>query len=115
MHVQKRHRDDVCVLDYFGSILLKDGGNELRDAVASVLYDGSTKLVLNLGGVTHIDSGGLGDIVHCRALAERQGGALKLANLTRGVRDLLTITKLVTIFDTYEHEEEAVRSFKLLN
>jgi anti-sigma B factor antagonist len=114
MHVHKRYRDDVCVLDFTGNILLKEGGDALRDAVGALLYDGQRKLVLNLGRVAHMDSGGLGDIVQCRALAERQGGSLKISNLTKRVKDLLAITKLVTVFETYDLEEEAVRSFQLL-
>ena len=113
MHVHKRHRDDVCVLDFVGSVLLKDGGDELRDAVVASLQDGKKKLVLNLGGVTHMDSGGLGHVIQCHALAEREGGLLKIANLTKGVRNLLAITKLVTVFDSYDREEDAVRSFAL--
>jgi anti-sigma B factor antagonist len=111
MQVQKRHHNDVCILEFVGSILMKQGGDELRNAVAALLFDGKKKLVLNLGRVTHMDSAGLGDIVQCRALAERQGGALKIANLTKGVRDLLAITKLVTVFETFDHEEDAVTSF----
>ncbi|MBN2369865.1 MAG: STAS domain-containing protein [Vicinamibacteria bacterium] len=113
MHVHKRYQDDVCVLDFAGSILLKEGGDELRDAVGALLYDGNKKLVLNLGRVGHMDSGGLGDIVLCRALAERQGGSLKLSNLTKGVKNILMITKLVTVFETYDLEEDAVNSFRI--
>jgi anti-sigma B factor antagonist len=113
MPIKKRNREDVCILDIVGSILLKEGGDELRDTVSAMLHDGRKKLVLNLGRVTHMDSGGLGDVVECHALATRLGGALKIANLTRRVHDLLAITKLVTVFETYEHEDEAVRSFGL--
>jgi len=78
-----------------------------------VLHSGTKKLVLNLGAVTHMDSGGLGDVVECRAVAQRLGGSLKITNLTKGVRDILAITKLVTVFDTFDLEEEALRSFGL--
>ena len=113
MQVQKRRWDDVAIVDVFGSCLQQEAGGELRDAVLSLLYDGTRKLVINLGRVTHVDSAGLGRIVECRALVERQGGTLKIANLSKGVRDVLSITKLVTVFDTYEHEDEALRSFTL--
>ncbi len=113
MHVHKRHREDVCVLDFVGSILLQDGGDQLHDAVVASLREGKKKLVLNLGGVTHMDSSGLGHVVQCHALAQRQGGLLKIANLTTGVRNLLAITKLVTVFESYDREEDAVRSFAL--
>jgi anti-sigma B factor antagonist len=113
MSIKKRNREDVCVLDFVGSILLKEGGDELRDTVAALLHSGKKKLVLNLSRVTHMDSGGLGDVVECHALATRLGGALKIANLTRRVHDLLCITKLVTVFETYDHEDEAVQSFAL--
>jgi anti-sigma B factor antagonist len=111
MYVEKRHRDDVCVLDLVGTCLQQESGDGLRDAVQSLLHDGTTKLVLNLGRVTHVDSAGLGRIVQCRALVERGGGTLKIASLTQGVRDLLSITKLVTVFETYDHEEDALTSF----
>jgi anti-sigma B factor antagonist len=113
MHVEKRHRNDVCILDVVGSCLQQESGDGLRDAVMALLYEGATKLVLNLGRVTHVDSAGLGRIVQCRALVERQGGTLKIASLTRGVRDLLSITKLVTVFETYDDEEQALTSFGL--
>ncbi len=111
MHIHKRHRDDVCVLDFQGSILQQDGGDALHEAVMASLREGWTKLVLNLGGVIHMDSSGLGHVVQCHALAQAQGGLLKIANLTKGVRNLLAITKLVTVFESYEREEDAVRSF----
>ncbi len=111
MPIRKRNREDVCVLDFVGNILLKEGGDELRDTVSAMLHAGKKKLVLNLSRVTHMDSSGLGDVVECHALATRLGGALKIVNLTRRVRDLLAITKLVTVFETYDHEDEAVRSF----
>lgn len=113
MPITKRNREDVCVLDFVGSILLAEGGDELRRTVSALLQAGSRKLVLNLGRVTHMDSRGLGDVVECHALAVRLGGVLKLANLTRRVNDLLAITKLVTIFETYDHEDDAIRSFAL--
>ncbi len=114
MAVHKRRLEDVCILDFSGKLLLKDGGDELRDAVTGVLHAGTKKLILNLGAVTHMDSGGLGDVVECHALAKRLGGSLKIANLTRGVRDILSIAKLVTIFETFDREEEALQSYGLL-
>ena len=113
MPVHKRRLDDVCILDFVGQLLLKEGGDDLRDAVTGVLHAGTKKLVLNLAAVTHMDSGGLGDVVECRALAERLGGSLKITNLTKGVRDILSITKLVTVFETFDREEEALQSFGL--
>jgi len=113
MHVQKRHREDVGIVDVVGNCLMQEGGDELRDAVLSLLYDGTRKLVLNLGHVNHVDSSGLGHIVQCRALVEHQGGTLKISNLTKGVWDLLSITKLVTVFETYEREDDALVSFGL--
>ncbi|HLA78395.1 MAG TPA: STAS domain-containing protein [Vicinamibacteria bacterium] len=113
MHIYKRHREDVCVLDFVGSILLQDGGDALQEAVLASLREGWKKLVLNLGGVTHMDSSGLGHVVRCHALAQAEGGLLKIANITKGVRNLLAITKLVTVFDSYDGEDDAVRSFAL--
>ena len=72
---------------------------------------GSKKLVLNLEGVPYIDSAGLGEVVRTHTTVSRQGGSLKLLNLTKRIEDLLSITKLLTVFDTYDSEAEAIKSF----
>ena len=91
-----------------------DVGSELdalREAVTKLVDGGKTKILLNLADVPYVDSAGLGEIVRCYTTVSRKGGKLKLINLTRKIQDLLAITKLLTVFETYDSEEEGVRSF----
>jgi len=83
----------------------------LRDAVTKLVEGGKSKILLNLADVPYVDSAGLGEIVRCYTTVSRKGGKLKLLNLTAKIRDLLAITKLLTVFETYDSEDEAVRSF----
>ena len=87
-------------------------GNELlKDKVNSLIQQGRRKLLLNLEGVPYVDSAGLGEIVRTYTTVSRQGGKLKLLNLTKRIEDLLSITKLLTVFESFESEQEAVQSF----
>jgi anti-sigma B factor antagonist len=83
----------------------------LKDKVNSVTMQGRRKIVLNLADVPYIDSAGLGEIVRTYTTVSRQGGQMKLLNLTKRITDLLSITKLLTVFETYDNEADAVRSF----
>jgi anti-sigma B factor antagonist len=83
----------------------------LKDKINSMLANGRKKLILNLEGVPYIDSAGLGEIVRTYTTVSRQGGSLKLLNLTKRIEDLLSITKLLTVFETFDGEDEAVKSF----
>lgn len=111
MQIDERTVGDVVVLDLKGRVMLGDGDEVLKDKVNSLLNQGLRKIVLNLAEVPYIDSAGLGEVVRTYTTVSRQGGHLKLLNLTKRITDLLAITKLLTIFDTYESETEAVRSF----
>jgi anti-sigma B factor antagonist len=111
MEIQERTSGDVTILDLKGKITLGEGDVLLRDKVNSLLSQGHRKLLLNLQGVPYIDSAGLGEIVRTYTTASRQGGSLKLLNLTKRIQDLLSITKLLTVFDTFDSESEALRSF----
>lgn len=111
MHIEERVVGDVVVLDLKGKITLGDGDELLKDKVNSLLNQGHTRLVLNLSDVPYIDSAGLGSIVRTYTTVSRQGGSLKLVNLTKRITDLLSITKLLTVFETFESETDAVRSF----
>src|SRR5262249_53690684 len=111
MHIDQRPVGDVVVLDLKGKITLGEGDELLKDKVNSLLNQGQRKLVLNLGGVPYIDSAGLGEIVRTYTTVSRQGGSLKLLNLTKRITDLLSITKLLTVFETFDSEDEAIRSF----
>ena len=111
MHIEERVVGDAVVLDLKGKIALGDGDELLKDKVNSLLNQGRRQLVLNLADVPYVDSAGLGAIVATYTTVSRQGGSLKLANLTKRITDLLAITKLLTVFETYESEADAVRSF----
>jgi anti-sigma B factor antagonist len=92
-------------------VTLGEGDELLRDKINSLLNQGFKKIVLNLAEVPYIDSAGLGEIVRTYTTVSRQGGSLKLLNLTKRIADLLSITKLLTVFETFDSETEAVRSF----
>jgi anti-sigma B factor antagonist len=111
MQIEERAVGDVVVLDLKGRITLGEGDQLLKDKVNSLVNQGRKRIVLNLAGVPYIDSAGLGEIVGSYTTVSRQGGSLKLLNLTKKITDLLAITKLLTVFDTFESEDEAVRSF----
>ena len=112
MEIAERTVNDITVLDLKGKMTLGEGDELLKDKINSLLAAGKKKLVLNLEGVPYIDSAGLGEIVRTFTTVSRQGGSLKLLNLTKRIEDLLSITKLLTVFDTYDNEAEAVKSFK---
>ena len=111
MQIEERPFGDVVVLDLKGRVMLGEGDEILKDKVNSLLNQGKKKIVLNLAEVPYIDSAGLGEVVRTFTTVSRQGGQLKLLNLTKRITDLLAITKLLTVFDTYDSENEAVQSF----
>jgi anti-sigma B factor antagonist len=111
MQIEERIVDDVTVLDLKGKMTLGEGDELLKDKINSLVSQGNKKIVLNLEAVPYIDSAGLGEIVRTYTSVSRQGGKLKLLNVSKRIQDLLVITKLITIFDSYESENEAVQSF----
>lgn len=111
MLIEERIVGDVTILDLKGKMTLGEGDELLKDKVNSLVSQGHKKIVLNLEDVPYIDSAGLGEIVRTYTTVSRQQGKLKLLNVSKRVYDLLVITKLLTIFDSYESEEDAVRSF----
>jgi anti-sigma B factor antagonist len=111
MEIAERPVSDVTVLDLKGKMTLGEGDELLKDKINSLLASGRKKLVLNLEGVPYIDSAGLGEIVRTYTTVSRQGGSLKLLNLTKRIEDLLSITKLLTVFETFDTEAEAIKSF----
>ena len=107
-----REVDGVTIVDLGGRITLGDtSSGKLRETIREILTRGAKKIVLNLGDVSYIDSSGLGELVSSYTTASNQGGKVKLLNLQKKVQDLLQITKLYTVFDTYEDEADAVLSF----
>jgi anti-sigma B factor antagonist len=111
MKIVERQIGDVVILDLHGKILIGEGDDALREAVTKLADAGKTKILLNLADVPYVDSAGLGEIVRTYTTVSKKGGKLKLLNLTRKIQDLLSITKLLTVFETYESENDAVRSF----
>ena len=111
MSMAERQIGPVTVIDLTGNVTLGAAADTLRDKVRSLLYQGQTHLIVNLGGVSHMDSAGLGELVRAFATANKQGGTLKLVNLTTRLQDLLVITKLSNVFECFDDEASAVRSF----
>jgi len=112
MHVTERVVGDVVILDVSGKVTLGDGGDVvLKDKMASLVQQGYKKVLLNLGDVSYVDSAGLGAIVQSYATLNKNGGALKLLNTTKRIKDLLSITKLLMVFECHDDEPTAVKSF----
>ena len=112
LNINERQAGDVTVLDMNGRITIGEGSVALRTAIRRMLEEGKKKILLNLGGVGYIDSSGISELVSSFTAINKDGGQLKLLNLTQKLRDLLAITKLLTVFDVYEDEAEALNSYK---
>ncbi len=106
-----RQVGDVTVMDLAGRITLGEGSSTLRDSLKELVAKGEKKILLNLGDVTYIDSSGIGELVSGFTTVTNQSGQLKLLSLSKRVKDLLQITKLYTVFEVFDDEAEAVRSF----
>ena len=111
MKVTVRHRDSVSILDLKGKITIGVGDVAVRQAVADALTAGARNILLNLQGVTTIDSSGVGELVSSYTTVTNRGGKLKLFNLPAKVADILQVTQLITVFDVFDDEDEAVASF----
>ena len=112
MNVNTQQRDGVTILDLKGKITIGSGDVALRNAVQEVLGTGATKVLINMRDVTTIDSSGIGELVSSYTTATNRGIKLKLFSLPEKVTDILTITQLITVFDVFDSEDEAVRSFQ---
>ena len=111
MQIDERAVGEVTILDLKGKITLNEGDEVLKDKINSLIMQGKKKILLNLADVPYIDSAGLGEIVRTYTTVSRQGGQLKLVNLTKRITDLLMITKLLTVFETFEVEQDALKSY----
>jgi anti-sigma B factor antagonist len=112
MEIEERAVGEVTVIKVTGDITLNKGGDViLKDKVNSVLQQGQKKVLLDLGGVAYVDSAGLGQLVQVKVTAGRSGAELKLLNITKRLQDLLVVTRLSTVFDSYEDEATALASF----
>jgi anti-sigma B factor antagonist len=109
--ITNRQVGDVTVIDASGRITLGEGSSTVRDTIRDLTAKGNKKLLLNLGDVTYIDSSGIGELVSGFTSVTNQGGQLKLLNLTKRVQELLQITKLYTVFEVFDDEAAAVRSY----
>jgi len=110
--VAERQSGDVTILDMDGKITIGEGSVALRTSIRRLLEEGKKKILLNLARVNYIDSSGIGELVSSYTAINKDGGELKLLNLTQKLQDLLTITKLLTVFDVYESEADALASYK---
>jgi anti-sigma B factor antagonist len=112
MQIDERIVGEVIILDLKGKITLNEGDEVLKDKINSLIMQDKKRILLNLAEVPYIDSAGLGEIVRTYTTVSRQGGQLKLVNLTKRITDLLMITKLLTVFETFEVEQDALKSYK---
>lgn len=112
LELNERQAGDVTILDMSGSVRMGEGAVSLRNSIRGLHAEGKKKILLNLAGVKNIDSSGIGELIANYTTISRDGGQLKLLNLTEKIQNLLVITKLLTVFDSYDNEAEALNSFK---
>jgi anti-sigma B factor antagonist len=111
MHIQERPIKGLMILDLQGRLDLDDGVELLKDKVHSIVHQGFSQVLLNLENVPSMDSAGLGAVVSAYTSVKGKGGTLKLLHLTKRIHDLLVITKLLMVFETFDSEADALRSF----
>ena len=111
LNIQERRAGEVTILDLQGDITIGAGGGMLKDRIGGLAAAGRRKILLNLSRVRYVDSSGLGSLIYGFNAVSREGGQIKLLNLTERVRELMIITKLVTVFDTFEEEQAALTSY----
>ena len=107
LNILERNNGETAILDLEGKVLLGEESTALRDTIRRLLDSDKKRILLNLGGVSAIDSGGLGTLVSCHATSSREGVKLGLYGLSVRINDLMTLTKLATVFDLYEDEKTA--------
>jgi len=111
MTIQERVVGAVTILDLSGKLVLGDGDTLLKDKIHSLVFQDRKQIILNMGGVSYMDSSGLGALVASSVTAKNNGGQIKLVSLTKRLQDLLSIAKLLTVFESYDSDEEAINSF----
>ena len=111
MKISERQAGDITILDVEGRIMFGDGEENFRDAVTRSIEAGRVKLVINMAEVPYIDSAGISQLVRTFVTAGKMGGRMKLLHVTKRVRELLTITRLLNVWEAFDREEEAVGSF----
>lgn len=111
MKSKLRDIDDIRIIEMSGKITIGSGDVKIRELISTALDEGKTKILLNLSGVTAIDSSGIGEMVACYTTVTKRDGQLKLLKLSPKINDILQVTQLITVFDVYDTEEEAIASF----
>jgi anti-sigma B factor antagonist len=111
MEISERHVGGLTIIDLTGKLTIDDGAQLLQDKTRSLVQQDRRQLLVNLGAVPYIDSGGLGELIACYTTVTRAGGRLTLLNLNKRNHDLLSITKLVSVFETFDSELEAIASY----
>jgi len=111
LYINERRVGDVTVLDLKGRVRVGGSALALHKAIRCLVEEGKTQILLNLSGVVHIDSSGLGELISSHVTLNNRGGVIKLAHLTERLQNLMMITKLLTVFDVYDNEAEALASF----
>jgi anti-sigma B factor antagonist len=113
MQLEQRIVDNVAIIKITGDITLNKGGDVLlKDKVQSLLHQGYTNLLIDLSEVSYVDSAGLGELVQTYVTAKNKGGRLRLLNPTKRLKDLLVVTKLLTVFESFDNEAAALASFQ---
>ncbi|MBA2621206.1 MAG: STAS domain-containing protein [Acidobacteria bacterium] len=111
LNITERQAGDITVLDMNGKVTIGEGSVALRTTIRRLISEGKKNILLNLGQVGYVDSSGIGELVSSFTTVNKEGGKLKLLNLTQKIQDLLAITKLLTVFDVYDSESDALSSF----
>ncbi len=114
LQINERQIGNIVILDLIGKITIGDGSNQLRDAVNSLLESGQCEIVLNFVEAGYIDSSGIGELISRHTTTKNRGGHLKLLALPKKIRDLLTVTKILGVFETFEDETQAIISFGII-
>jgi anti-sigma B factor antagonist len=111
LNISERQAGDVTILDLDGKVTIGEGSVALRTTIRRLIGEGKKNILLNLGGVGYVDSSGIGELVSSFTSVQKEGGKLKMLNLTQKIQDLLAITKLLTVFDVFEDEGKALADF----
>lgn len=112
--IHLRKIGNIVILDLIGKITIGDGSNQLRDEVNRLLEAGEKEIILNFEHASYLDSSGIGELISRHTTTKNQGGHLKLLKLPRKIKDLLTVTRLLPVFETFDNEEDAILSFGII-
>lgn len=114
LEIHARQLGNIVILDLSGKITIGEGSNKLRDEVNRLLEAGQREIILNFAHATYLDSSGIGELISRHTTTKNQGGHLKLLHLPRKIKDLLVVTRLLPVFETFDDEQDAILSFGIL-